>query len=118
MEIKRKVTEESFYIDYIKAFNGFLNLSNREILVLAELIKEDANLSNSNKYLLFETSIRKKIRERLDISMYSINNYIAALKKKGIIKEQDGVKELNRKIVPVKEKGKYSLTYNFFIHAK
>ena len=119
MEIIRKIDYDSFFIEYVCAFNGFLRLSKKEILVLAELLKEEAKLGKENNDLLFETTIRKRIQSKLKISVYNLNNYIAVLKTKGIIKEIDGRKRLNPKIIPVQDKqGKFVLTFNFIPHGK
>lgn len=113
MEINRKVDNNSFYIEYIHAFNGFLRLSKKEILVLAAFLEEEARLNKQSKDLLFETTIRKRIQAKLNMTVYNLNNYIAVLKTKGVIKDIDGVQTINQRIVPVIKDGKATLTYNF-----
>lgn len=113
MEVRIKVDENSFYIEYIRAFNGFLNLSKNEILILAEFLKEESLLHKENKDLLFDTSIRKRIQDRLGISVYNLNNYISGFKSKGIMVEQDGKKYLNPRVIP-KLRGKdFNLNFKF-----
>jgi len=113
MEINRAVDSESFYIEYIHAFNGFLRLSKKEILVVAELLKENAKLNKESKDLLFETTIRKRIQSKLNMTVYNLNNYISSLKTKGILKEEHGILSINKKIIPEMVNGKATLKYNF-----
>ena len=119
MEIIRKVDTNTFYIEYIHAFNGFLRLSNKEILVLAAFLEEESKLNEHSKELLFETIIRKRIQDKLGITVYNLNNYISMLKGKGVIKvdERDRI-FINSKIIPKIENGKSLLTYKFVINAE
>jgi len=119
MEIIRKVDTNTFYIEYIHAFNGFLRLSNKEILVLAAFLEEESKLNEHSKELLFETTIRKRIQDKLGITVYNLNNYISMLKGKGVIKvdERDRI-FINSKIIPKIENGKSLLTYKFVINAE
>lgn len=117
MIIRKQVSNDNFYYMYLLAWNGFLKLSNKEIEILNELLIENERLVPENKNLLFDTTIRKRIQKKLNISVYNLNNYISNLKKKSIIKEREDGLYLNPKIIP-KKKDEVSLTFSFIFNGK
>jgi hypothetical protein len=69
-------------------------LSNKDCNVLAEIMRRNAELSNSFKVkedpkkweLVFASSTRKEMRETLSLTEASFNNSVSLLRKAGIIK--------------------------------
>lgn len=100
MKAKRaKITLNSIE-DYVRMMNGLFGLTDREIDVLSEFIKEklyrEQNDIDANVHL-FHHSVKKRIAKRLGKkSHHWINGYIMDLKKKGAI-------------VPLGEEGKYRI---------
>ena len=110
LTMKVRIKKSDFIRWYLKLFNGFLGLSNREILILEELIKQRELLSsivtqedvlNSQ---LFSSTSRKSIRETCKINSENLfNNYFSSLKKKGVIEQTNNGYKLSDKILPNKK---------------
>jgi hypothetical protein len=89
--LRKKVTKDNFYNSYLKCFNGYLNLTPRELEVVVELCNTQAQNINLNyspeqlSKLVFGPTSRENIRTKLSISPYNLNNIIKILKGKGVI---------------------------------
>lgn len=92
---KRKVNKQDFYYIYLKTLNGHLSLTNRELEVLVEICKiqaQNINKGYSDEQLskiVFSTSSRKLMRSHLNISSFNLNNIIKVLKDKKILLDMD-----------------------------
>lgn len=81
MKLEKNIDKRDFYIEYYKALNGILNLTNLEIRILSEFSKFKS--LNTDTYL-FDTANRRKIADNLKVSIFNLNNYIRVLKDKKI----------------------------------
>lgn len=97
-----KVNRKAFFRMWVMMIQPFLKLRNQEVQVLSELLYQRFLISKEVKNqkmideLTFNLKTRKAIREELGIKMYSFNNLIASLRKKGIIKDD----RINPKVIP------------------
>lgn len=118
--LKRQIKQADFYETYIKALNGFLELTGREFEVLVELCKLQAQyllLEYSKEQLstiVFGPTSRKLIRTKLSISPYNLNNILKVLRdKKLILVDEDKTYHLNPQIFVNNTETEYSINYKF-----
>jgi hypothetical protein len=104
-----KIKEEDFIRWYILLFNGWLELTSKEISILEEFIRLKISLETqiSNEDLLnnqlFSSVSRQLIREKCNISSeQSFNNHFGALKNKGVIDKTSKGYKISPKILPQK----------------
>lgn len=107
MKTKRAEVTLTSVEDYVRLMNSFFNLTDMEIRVLCEFIKERIRRSKDpNKYNthLFHHSVKDKIsRSEFDRSNhYWINGYVKDLKEKGalISMEENGHYQINKGLIP------------------
>lgn len=120
---RQSVNEDTFYIKYYTALNGVLNLSNKQLQVLAEFSSMRNSLGNSNEFtedqkdsLVFSSEGRNIVADKLGISIYNLNNLIRALKeKKYILDLQDKGYILNPMVYTPINKSSKELTFKFNI---
>jgi len=82
------------YLELLKALPPLNQLSNKDCNVLAEMMRRNAELSESFKdkedskkwELVFASSTRKDMRKLLGLTEASFNNSVSLLRKAGIIK--------------------------------
>jgi len=82
------------YLELLKAMPPLNQLSNKDCNVLAEMMRRNAELSESFKVkedpkkweLVFSSSTRKEMRKLLGLTEASFNNSVSLLRKAGIIK--------------------------------
>ena len=98
MEYNIKANIDDFYYKYLSAINGLLNLSKKEILILSEFIKYTIKYKGDSN-IIFSTTMRKKIADKVGISTYNFNNYIKMLKGKKAIIDTGGVLSINKRII-------------------
>lgn len=89
MIFKRTIDQKDFYINFFRSINFILNLSKKELAILAFFANSLASLSkeltlNQQEAMAFSSANRKIIAEALGISIYNLNNYIKGLTDKGI----------------------------------
>jgi hypothetical protein len=103
-----KISTQEFFKDYLNAVNGMLVLSTKDIVVLAPLLEQYNNIrekTTNNEIineLLFSSNYRSLASNSIGISTMNFNNYIASLKKKGVINDKgNGFMEINETILPV-----------------
>lgn len=119
MEAKRAEVTISSIKDYVRLMNTFFQLTEMEIDVLCEFIKEKIKRakdnSDSNAHL-FHHSVKRRIsRDSFNRSHHHwINGYIMNLKEKGALipLEEDGHYKINRGLVPTGE-GKIIIDINW-----
>lgn len=90
MILKKEVSNDNFYKTYYSALNGILNLTNKQIDVLAELSNIKNELSDTfteeqKDQYTFSSSSRSIVCDKLGITIFNLNNIIKDLKKKGFI---------------------------------
>lgn len=112
---KLKCPKEKIYKGYIELIRPFLpKITNQEADVLGELIKQ-YNLkhnivNNSDRFkLIFESSNRRKMEESLNMTSASFRNIIHYLKKKGLITEDNELRE----IFLIEFENEFKLSFNF-----
>lgn len=78
------LNELEFYQTHLKVLNAVLpiNITNKEIEILAEFMTLPKELTNGN---LFNTQARKNVSEKLSLKEGGMNNHIKNMKKKGLI---------------------------------
>lgn len=110
MKTKRAKVTLSSVEEYVRLMNSFFNLTDMEIKVLCEFIKEKLKRSQSNKEPnthLFHHSVKNRIsRKKFGRTQHHwINGYIMNLKKKGALipLEEQGHYEINKGLVPTGE---------------
>lgn len=82
-EYRSRIMVGDFYKGYIGMMNGILGLSEKEMEVLAGIMSYWAVDMDWGK--AFGKDGRKAIRESVGLSDAGFNNYVMALKKKGVI---------------------------------
>ena len=90
MILTKEVNKQNFYKTYYKAINGILNLTNKQMEVLAEFsyIRDslpDTFTDSQKDDYTFSTSTRGIICEKLGITIFNLNNLIKELKEKGFL---------------------------------
>lgn len=112
MALDHKILEISGdpIIGYITLWNGAWRLTDMEISVLSEFLKSYIQLKKDGlkePYLskfLFSTENKREIKDKIDkLSEQGLANYIASLKKKNIIIENEGITSLDERVIPVKK---------------
>lgn len=116
MKTTIKATEGDFFVKYLSAINGGLGLSQKEILILGELIRHSLKFKEDPDYP-FSTHIKKKIQTDLKISQYNLNNYIQALKaKKAIYLNKDNAMRIHPMVIPQIVENKSEVIFEFVIN--
>lgn len=87
MILQKTISKENFYNTYFSLLNPIFNLTKLEIDILSEFLKlyKELNGVKDADKMIFSSTSRQLICERLDISKYNLNNYIKSLKKKNMI---------------------------------
>jgi biotin operon repressor len=108
MVFSKQVTRDDYYVVYLSILNGLLHLTEKELLVMAEFmgIEEKARKVYSTlsgeefSDVLFGPESRKAVQKKLGITKFNLNNYIKALKDKGLLKEIDGRLYISAALLP------------------
>lgn len=79
MQYNLPIDKDHYHKSALKLINVFLNLTDLEIDIIAEMLK--LNIKTLDK------DTRKQIRESLDIDQFTFNNYIVRLKANNTLKE-------------------------------
>lgn len=95
MILTRNIERKNFYINFYKALNFILNLSNKELAILSQFAAMRANLPKELTdpqldAMTFSSANRKIVASTLGISMFNLNNYIKSLKTKQILVSNGG----------------------------
>ena len=113
MKLVAKVNRESHILLWLKAWNGGLGLTEKELELAAELLLRLMKMTDDGikdpylSELLFNTKSMGEVKAKLGLTKQGFNNYKKALKDKKVIL---GEKEyyINPKLIP-----EASLTFEF-----
>lgn len=86
-KLVKRVPRAKLYSEFLKSLNGILDLTERELELLDELIQIDLNtpkLPNISKNVI-STENRKHINKKLGITFDNLCRYIAKFRKQGIL---------------------------------
>lgn len=86
-KLVKTVNEDDLYPEFLRALNGILDLTDREMELLIELIKLDIGyqkLPGVNKNVV-NTSNRKFIMHTMGLTKDNLSRYITRFKHKGIL---------------------------------
>lgn len=103
-KLVKSVSKADLNTEFLKSLNGILDLTDRELELLATFIAIDVNTSklpNISKNVI-STENRKYIRKVLGITPDNLSRYIARFKKQGILvkgKIEDEV-VVNKALIP------------------
>ena len=103
-KLVKPVKKADLYMEFLKSLNGILQLTNRELELLATFIDLDVNFSklpNVSKNVI-NSQNRKYIKATLGITPDNLSRYIAKFKKQGILidgKLEDEV-VVNKALIP------------------
>ena len=100
----KRVPKQKLYIEYVRSLNGLLHLTEKEILLVTELIKLDINyikLKGIPKNIV-NTQNRKYIQNAIGVSKDNLSRAIKKLKLKGLLihDEERGEITVNPALVP------------------
>jgi len=116
MELKAKVDKDQFIERYIEIWNGSLNLTEKEIEVLKEILKKYLQLIKDGLKepylgeLVLSPNGMSEIRKILKLSSQGMNNYKEQLKEKNVIKKVGDHFQINPILIPQK-----SITFKFIV---
>ena len=104
-KLVKTVSNEELIPEFLQALNGILRLTDRELELMATLIKMDMEYvkePNSNKNVANRYN-RKYIIENLGITKDNLSRYIKSFKDKGILKAGPAEDELcvNKALIPI-----------------
>ena len=88
MNLRKKVTNNELYTEYVKILNGVLQLSSREAEVFSFILQADPQFPGN----INSKALRNILLKQLGISDANLSKYLRVLKNKGLI-----VRGLNRK---------------------
>ena len=89
-----KTSKEVLYKDYLSVIQPILDITDKELLILAELCKVQDKVTDKTLLpAVLSTETRKYIREKLQMSEAAFNNNISRLKKKDLISDVTGVND-------------------------
>lgn len=103
-KLVKSVNKTDLYKEFLKSLNGILDLTDRELELLATFVELDINtpkLPNISKNVI-NTENRKYIRKTLGITPDNLSRYIAKFKNQGILvggKLEDEVM-VNKALIP------------------
>lgn len=116
MKLVKNIKKEEFYSYYYRTLSSVLGISKMEVKVLAEMSSfMSKGIDPTSK------ESRKLICNNLDISSYSLANYISAFKERGILipNQTDGKKihslKLNPAIYIANNKKEYEIIFKYNI---
>ena len=88
MNLRKKVSKDSIFSDYVNILNGVLQLSKREAEVFSFILAADANGERDN---INSKKVRSALISRLGISEPNLSRYLSTLKaQKLIVRGQGG----------------------------
>tara|TARA_R110000868_G_scaffold11475_2_gene56161 strand:- start:2006 stop:2374 length:369 start_codon:yes stop_codon:yes gene_type:complete len=109
-----KTSSVKFYRQYLELINPLIKLRGKELDVLAQLLLYNNDLKKIPEEhrwkIIFDYDTKTKIRTELGLSDASMNNNLSALRKKGLIKNNQVMK--NFLVYP---KDKVKITFNFMM---
>lgn len=103
-KLVKAVSKSELLMEFLKSLNGILDLTNREMELLACLIELDVNtprLPNIDRNVI-STENRKYVNRTLGITPDNLSRYIAKFKAQGILQKGRGENEVhvNKALIP------------------
>ena len=89
MNLRKKVSKDSLFSDYVNILNGVLQLSKREAEVFSFILAADANGEQDN---INSKKVRSAITNSLGISEPNLSRYLSTLKSQNLIVRGQGSK--------------------------
>lgn len=116
-KLVKTVTNDTLILDFLKSLNGILNITNREMELLAKLVEMDMKYDPSpleNKNVV-STKNRKTIMADLKLTPDNLSRYIKRFKEKGILVKgiADDEISVNKALIPEIIKDRVQLTLIF-----
>lgn len=104
-KLVKQVSNDNLIPEFLRALNGILRLTDRELELMAVLIKMDMEYvkePNTNKNVANRKN-RKYITTNLKVSKDNLSRYIKSFKEKGLLKVGPAEDELsvNKALIPV-----------------
>lgn len=104
-KLVKQVTNEELLPEFLKVMNGILGLTNRELELMAVLVKLDMEYQE-DKYRaknVANTANRKYIMKTLGITKDNLSRYLRSFKDKGILVEGPAEDALcvNKALIPM-----------------
>lgn len=118
-KLVKTVTNDTLILEFLKSLNGILNITDREMELLAKLVeldmKYDPTLDEPKN--VCSTKNRKYLKETLGITPDNLSRYFTRFKNKGILVKGKADDELsvNKALIPEIIKDRVQLTLIFKI---
>lgn len=100
----KTVKTSNIYVEFLKSLNGLLQLTPRELMVLAKIIEFNPTATNSSMYVnVVSLPVRRRLIKELRVNKSNLSTHIGKfLKQRILYKDFDtGSIYLNRAIVPI-----------------
>lgn len=116
-KLVKTVTNNTLIFEFLRSLNGILNITNREMELLAKLVEMDTKYDPSlleNKNVV-STKNRKIIMDQLKLTPDNLSRYIKRFKEKGILVKGKADDEIfvNKALIPEIIKDRVQLTLIF-----
>lgn len=103
-KLVKTVPRRKLYFEYLQSLNGILNLSYRELEVMAKLVEVDVNMDvkPGDSKNVINTQVRKTLMKELGFTPDNLCRLISKLKKLGYIKQgfAEDEWEVNKILIP------------------
>lgn len=103
-KLVKSVPRRKIYFEYLQSLNGILNLSYRELEVMAKLVEVDVNMEvkPGDSKNVINTQVRKMLMKELGFTPDNLCRLISKLKKMGYIKQgfAEDEWEVNKILIP------------------
>jgi len=107
MNLKKIVSRDTVFTDYVNILNGVFRLSKREVEVFSLMLRFNEDTDSD---LLDFSYIRKVIVETLGISEANLSRYLGTLKDRRLLVLKDNKWVINENIKPTLEDGLVEVT--------
>lgn len=118
-KLVKTVTNDTLILEFLKSLNGILNVTDREMELLAKLVELDMkyNPALDESKNVCSTKNRKLIKQELGITPDNLSRYISRFKNKGILVKGKADDEMyvNKALIPEIIKDRVQLTLIFKI---
>lgn len=101
MVFKVNTNKKRFYRQYVGILNSALDLSNRELDVLAIILELDINWDRESYKDIIDAGSRKEIMAKTLVNKHNLSRYIKKYKDKKVILLIDGGWVFNPNLIPV-----------------
>ena len=103
-KLVKSVPRRKIYFEYLQSLNGILNLSYRELEVMAILVEVDVNtvVNPGDSINVINTQVRKTLMKVFGLTPDNLCRLISKLKKMGYIKQgfAEDEWEVNKILIP------------------